>query len=65
MRKNKFTKGRQIISLNDLLFILENGLWVYWNDSPKHPSILWHMQLGTLKDAIKAGILYVALEELP
>ena len=65
MSKKKFTKGRKIDSIADLVFVLQNGIWVYWEDRPKHPSILWNMQLRTLRDAVARGILYVALEELP
>jgi len=65
MVKNRFAKGRRIVSIADLVSVLQTGLWVYWGSRPKHPSILWHMQLRTLRDAITRGILYVALEALP
>jgi len=57
----KFTKGRRIDGLEDLVVQLQCGNWVYWNDRPKHPSWLWNMQLRTLRNAVNAGILYVAV----
>ena len=65
MKKHKFAKGKRIDSIAELEDALVNGSWVYWNDIPKHPSILWHMHLRTLRYAITLGILYVAQEELP
>jgi len=56
----KFTKGRRIDGLEDLIVLLQCGNWIYWNDRPKHPSWLWNIQLRTLRLAVNAGILYVA-----
>lgn len=64
-KKGRFTRGRRVDSVADLMSVLQSDIWVYWEDRPKHPSVLWHMQLGTLKDAVNRRILYVALEELP
>ena len=57
----KFTKGRKVDTLGDLVSVLENGIWVYWNHKPMHPSFLWNMQLRTLRNAITLGIIHVAL----
>jgi hypothetical protein len=59
-----FTKGRRINSLAELVKLLCNSTWIYWGNTPKHPSILWHMELWTLRDAVTKGILYVALKKL-
>ena len=65
-KKLKFSKGSKIQNLQELVDALQVGLWIYWKNRPKHPTVLWNMKLNTLRDACTQGLLYVAVpEELP
>lgn len=58
----KFEKGMQIVSILELVEIVEYGSWVYWNHKPLHPEWLKSMPLRTIMGAVSKGILWQAQE---
>jgi len=62
MRKNKYTEGPKICSIEALVSYIKAGEWIYLCGRPKHPSFFEHMQLKTLMGFIDKGMFYVAME---
>lgn len=61
-RVNKFRKGYKITDIHELVNQILAGHWVYWNHKPQHPSFLGSMNLYTLNNAVKGGILFTTKE---
>jgi hypothetical protein len=47
-RQGKFSPGNEIRDIYELISLLKDGRWIYWQDRPKHPSFLLSMQLNAL-----------------
>jgi len=59
----KYLKGNKITSIEELLALLELGRWVYWGSRPKHPSVIENISIATVKAALRAEMLYEAIQE--
>ena len=53
--KNKYRKGYTYHSISDLLYHLEEGRWVYWDDRVLHPGFVISMTLRTVAGAIRSN----------
>jgi len=56
----KFRKGRQIITLADLSFQLQLGMWIYYNHKPLHPNFFWNMSFATVVGAVRGRRIWLA-----
>lgn len=58
----KYRPGPCIENLHELLRAIEQGRWIYYAGSVKHPSVISNMSLATLRGAVKYGRLRWAME---
>jgi len=56
-----FRPGRKITDIQDLVYQLEQGRWVYYKERPKAPSFIQHMMFNVVVKGIKAGVFWTAV----
>ena len=62
MRKNKYTPGEYIKTVQDLLRELEDNKYVYYRSRPLYPSFILHMNFETISGGIKFKLFRYAIE---
>lgn len=60
-KPQKFRQGRIIRTMDELGLYLNAGRWIYWRHKPLHPTFINCMTFGTIRGAIKAKILRLAI----
>ncbi len=62
--KRKYRKGYTIFGMDELLWNhLNRGRWVYLRGKVKHPGIILHMTLVTVKHLMDAHLLCEAIDQ--
>lgn len=59
--KAKYHKGKRIDNWVDFIMGIRLGCRFYWNHKCQHPAWLANMQLRTLLNAVRKGIIFEAI----
>lgn len=60
--KQKYTQGAPICSMSDFDKHIADG-FMYWNHKIQHASWLTNMQYRTIEQAVKQGVIYIAIKK--
>ena len=59
--KQKYRPGNRIPGLTELDRAIERGEYVFWNHKPQHPAFIVSMKFKTVRDGLRAGVLFYAV----
>lgn len=55
-----FKRGKKITTLSQLLEVLNQKQYVFFQGKPKHPQVMMQMTLNYLEHAIQSGYVFYA-----
>ena len=61
--KNKYRKGYTIFGLDDLMYRLEKGEWVYLRGKVIHPGFIKNMTLQVVNGFLKTHSIHEAIDQ--
>ena len=61
--KNKYRKGYTIYGMDELMYCLTIGKWVYLRDKVVHPSVILNMTLKTVNGFMESRLIREAIDQ--
>lgn len=61
-KRNKYRRGRRIMTVTELVRVLEARQYVFWGSRPTHPGWMLGLQIRYLLGEIRRGNIHYAIE---
>jgi len=58
MKKNKFKKSYQLLSLDEVWEEVRHGRYIYYKNRPIHPRFIENMNLKSIMGGVKNNLLF-------